>query len=95
MGTQLNPGTTNIIDNDAMADMIDAAFIKLLSDNNLPAPSTDLTDPMVRSRRCLFVAIASGVIQHLHDNAGAFTITIDQSAIDQLPSTIPVNSPTM
>ena len=57
-----------------MAGAIEAAFKDQWPKFNpdLPPPGEDQLVPM----RLLFVAVAQGVVQHLRDNPGAFTIAV-------------------
>ena len=52
-----------------------------MTNDGLPPLSMDASDPSVRDRRRLFVAIARGVVKHLADNPGAFAITTNNSSI--------------
>jgi hypothetical protein len=79
----IKPG--NFVDDDitdytsftgSMADEMDKALNALLVTDGMPALSMDPTDPDVRHRRRLFVAIARGVAQHLIDREDAFKIAL-------------------
>lgn len=65
---------------DTMAAAIDAELNALLAADGLPQLPTDSQDREVQDRRRLFVAIARGVVRHLHDNAAAFRVTVDAVA---------------
>lgn len=61
---------------DSMAEAIEVALNQLLAAEGKPTVPTDDT-PETRDRRILLVAIARGVINHLHANEDAFTIRDD------------------
>jgi hypothetical protein len=65
----------------SMAEAMDKALNDLMTLDGLPSLKTDATDPEVRDRRRLFVAIARGVASHLHDHGDAFRITLPGGAV--------------
>jgi hypothetical protein len=56
----------------SMAEKIEQQLDTLMAADGLPHLSTDVSDPTVRDRRRLFVAIARGVVLHLAQHPGAF-----------------------
>lgn len=88
MGTELKAGnltsSTNVDDPafvNSMAQEIESALNTLMTNDGLPPLSIDPSDKSVRDRRRLIVAIARGVVKHLHDNPGAFAITTNSGTI--------------
>ena len=88
MGTTLKAGnlTASTNPNDpaflnSMAQDIEDALDKLMTDDGLPPLSKDASDQSVRDRRRFIVAIARGVVKHLADNPGAFAITTNSGTV--------------
>lgn len=88
MGTTLKPGnlTASIDPNDpaflnSMAREIESQLETLMTNDGLPPLSMEASDPSVRDRRRLFVAIARGVVKHIADNPDAFVITTNSGTV--------------
>jgi len=88
MGTTLKAGNLTVSTNpndpaflNSMAQDIEDALDKLMTDDGLPPLSKDSSDQSVRDRRRLIVAIARGVVKHLAANPGAFAITTNSGAV--------------
>ena len=60
----------------SMADEMDKALRQLMLTDGLGEISMDPTDPDVRHRRRLFVAIARGIARHLKVEETSFEITL-------------------
>ncbi len=60
----------------SMADEMDKALRQLMLTDGLGEISMDPTDPDVRHRRRLFVAIARGIARHLKAEETSFKITL-------------------
>jgi hypothetical protein len=69
----------------SMADAMDTAFHDLLIKEGMKSFEVNTNSQEARDRRRLFVAIAHGIVQHLHDNAGAFLLK------DTLNNTLPIH----
>jgi len=78
----IRPGNLTVVPNDytqyagSMAEQIEIQLNALLGLDGLPALPGDADDREVRDRRRLFVAIARGVVKHLHDNRTAIDIRV-------------------
>ncbi|MFO0992815.1 MAG: hypothetical protein U1E67_12890 [Hyphomicrobiales bacterium] len=88
MGTSLKAGNLTASTNpndaaflDSMAQDIEDALDKLMTDDGLPPLNKDASDQSVRDRRRFIVAIARGVVKHLADNPGAFAITTNSGMV--------------
>ena len=60
----------------SMADEMDKALRQLMLTDGLGDISMDPSDPDVRHRRRLFVAIARGIVRHLQAQETSFEITL-------------------
>jgi hypothetical protein len=60
----------------SMADEMDKALRQLMLTDGLGEISMDPTDPDVRHRRRLFLAIARGIARHLELEESSFKITL-------------------
>ena len=60
----------------SMAQTMEDELDALLAMDGRPALKHDADDVEVRDRRRLFVAIARGVVIHLRENQGAFTVPL-------------------
>jgi hypothetical protein len=74
----------------SMAEAIEVELNLLLKLDGLPQLPLDVSDRELRDRRRFFVAIARGVVRHLHEHADAFTVTVPphpphHPTIDWLP----------
>lgn len=80
MGSAASATTPNEFVN-SMAQRIEDAYWALLAPEQLFDRSTNSEQD--RDRRRIFVAIAQGVVEHMHDHQGAFRVVAD--------SALPVN----
>jgi hypothetical protein len=69
----LKPGTLNDFDHSMAAD-IEFELDALMRADGAPALNTDASDITVRDRRRFLVAIARGVVKHLHEHRGDITV---------------------
>ncbi|WP_289152817.1 hypothetical protein [uncultured Salipiger sp.] len=60
----------------SLADTIEQELDALLALDGLPQLPSDPTDSEVRARRRFLIAIARGVVRHLHENPEAFVVTL-------------------
>ena len=75
----LKPGTVNDLAG-SMAAAMETAFINEWS--NAMGEEAGDAPPMNNQTHLLFVAIAQGVVNYLHDNPDAFKIIIKKDSID-------------
>jgi hypothetical protein len=61
-----------------MAMAIEEAFLREWPEFNGTLPLPEGKD--LNAMRLFFVAVSQGVVQHLHDNPGAFTLTLNQAS---------------
>jgi hypothetical protein len=74
MGSNADPNTKPSVFDGSMADAMESALNKLLSNEGMKTFKVDTNSREARDRRRLFVAIAQGIVRHLTDRAGALVI---------------------
>jgi hypothetical protein len=81
----LRPGNLTTVATDysqfsnSLAQMIEEELDDLLDLDGLPPLPKTSTDTEVRARRRFIIAIARGVVRHLHENPDAFVVTVSGS----------------
>ena len=73
MAVELKPGSLSDFSG-SMAEQIESELNTLMTGDGLPPMIMDASDPSVRDRRRLFVAIARGVVRHLQDKKAAIKV---------------------
>jgi hypothetical protein len=74
----LKPGTLNDFDHSMAAD-IELELEALMRADGAPALNKDASDATVRDRRRFLVAIARGVVRHLHAHQGDITVRCEHN----------------